>query len=108
MEISGMLGMTNFINDLPHGLDTIIHEHGGNLSGGQKQKISVARALYRNTEILILDEPTASLDEESENRIMQTIDWYNSKGNTVIIIAHHDSSLKICDNIVVLNNGRIL
>jgi ABC-type bacteriocin transporter len=108
MEISAKLGMTDFINDLPYKWDTIINEQGANLSGGQKQRISVARALYRNAGILILDEPTASLDEESENRIMQTIDWYNSKGNTVIIIAHHDTSLKICDNIVVLNNGRIV
>lgn len=108
MEIAERLGMMEFINNLPHGWDSIVSEQGANLSGGQKQRISVARSLYRNPGILILDEPTASLDAESENKIMQTIEWYASKGNTVIIIAHDDTSLKICDNIVVLENGRIV
>jgi ABC-type bacteriocin/lantibiotic exporter with double-glycine peptidase domain len=104
-DISSRLAITDFVLNMPDGWESQINH--GNLSGGQKQKISVARALYRNAPILILDEPTSSLDRESENAIMQTIEWYNSKGNTVIIIAHHESSLKICDNIVNLKNGQI-
>jgi ABC-type multidrug transport system fused ATPase/permease subunit len=88
-------------------LDRVISEQGNNLSGGQKQRIALARALYRNTPLLILDEATTALDYLSEQKIMQTIEWYKNNGNTVIIIAHGESTLKICDNIVVLENGVI-
>lgn len=107
LEISERLGITDFVNDLPAGFETILYEQGSNLSGGQRQRISIARALYRRSRILVLDEATSSIDLETENKIMQTIEWYNRKGNTVIIIAHTESALKICDKIVVLENGRI-
>ena len=85
----------------------MVLEQGNNLSGGQKQRIAIARAMYRNTPVLILDEATVSIDEASEQKIMQTIEWYKNKGNTVIIIAHSESTLKICDNIAVLDDGVI-
>jgi ABC-type multidrug transport system fused ATPase/permease subunit len=58
--------------------------------------------------VLILDEPSASVDHETENKIMQTIEWFRRGGNTVIIISHSEATLKICDNIVVLKNGTIV
>lgn len=106
-DICGRLGITRFTSFFPDGMNTIITEQGKNLSGGQKQRISIARAIFRNTPVLILDEATAAIDAESEEKIMQTIEWYRSNGNTVIIIAHNESTLKICDNIVVLEDGVI-
>lgn len=106
-DICERLGITRFTSCFPHGLNTIITEQGNNLSGGQKQRISIARALFRNTPVLLLDEATAATDAESEEKIMQTIEWYKNIGNTVIIVAHNDSTLKICDNIVVLEDGVI-
>jgi ABC-type bacteriocin/lantibiotic exporter with double-glycine peptidase domain len=107
-NITGRLGILNFFEDGSQGLETVIYEQGTNLSGGQRQLVSIARALYREAPVLILDEPSASLDAETENKIMQTIEWYNKQGNTVIIISHSDAALKICNNIVVLTNGKIV
>jgi ATP-binding cassette subfamily B protein len=107
-DICERLGIVELVNALPCGWDTIIHEQGVNLSGGQRQLISIARALYREPKVLILDEPSASVDHETENKIMQTIEWFRRGGNTVIIISHSEAALKICDNIVVLKNGTIV
>ena len=101
------LGITEFTSFFSDGLDTMVCEQGNNLSGGQKQRIAIARAIYRNTPVLILDEATAAIDHLSEEKIMQTIEWYKNSGNTVIIIAHSESTLKICDNIVILDDGVI-
>ena len=107
-SITSRLGVLDFFEDDSQGLETVIYEQGTNLSGGQRQLVSIARALYRDPPVLILDEPSASLDAETENKIMQTIEWYNKQGNTVIIISHSDAALKICNNIVVLTNGKIV
>ena len=107
-SITSRLGVLNFFENDSQGLETVIYEQGTNLSGGQRQLVSIARALYRDPPVLILDEPSASLDAETENKIMQTIEWYNKQGNTVIIISHSDAALKICNNIVVLKNGKIV
>ena len=106
-DISERLGITGFASFFPEGMDTLICEQGNNLSGGQKQRIAIARALFRNSPVLILDEATVSIDAMSEEKIMQTIEWYKNCGHTVIIIAHSESTLKICDNIVVLEDGVI-
>lgn len=101
-EVCERCGLSVFVDQLPTGLETIITDGGANFSGGQKQKIAIARALYRDAPILILDEPTSSLDRDAEDIIMQTIEWYKNKGRTVIIISHSDNALKICNNIVIL------
>jgi ATP-binding cassette subfamily B protein len=106
-DICERLGIFGFTSFFPGGMDTVISENGNDLSGGQKQRISIARALYRNSPVLILDEATSAIDTASEEKIMQTIEWYKNLGNTVIIIAHSDSTLKFCDNIVVLEDGVI-
>jgi ATP-binding cassette, subfamily C, bacteriocin exporter len=106
-DICDKLGITQFVSAFNCGLDMMIAEQGANLSGGQKQRIAIARAIYRNPSLLILDEATTAIDSLSEEKIMQTIEWYKNKGNTVIMIAHSESTLKICDNIVVLDDGVI-
>ena len=94
----------SFIDDLPFGLDSMLEEGGCNISGGQKQKLSIARALLRAPSILLLDEATSSLDAESEKQIMNLI--YHSNC-TVIMTAHRLSTVRICDQIVVMNHGTV-
>jgi ATP-binding cassette subfamily B protein len=85
-----------------------VSEQGVNLSGGQRQRLAIARALYRNPEILILDEATSSLDPVSEQKVQDTLNWFKAQGKTVIIIAHRLTTIKKCDNILVLNQGKLV
>ena len=95
-----------FVRDLPEQLDTFIGENGMRLSGGQRQRLGIARALYRDPEILIFDEATSSLDVETEKRITGEIMKLSGK-RTLIIVAHRISTIKDCDVIYYLKNGRI-
>lgn len=94
------------IEQLPLGSQTIVGERGIRLSGGERQRIAIARALYRDPEVLIFDEATSALDNETESRLMETIDTVR-KNRTVIMIAHRLTSLKGCDRIVVMENRKI-
>ncbi|MFQ5660475.1 MAG: lipid A export permease/ATP-binding protein MsbA [Gammaproteobacteria bacterium] len=96
-----------FINKLPAGLDTVIGEKGARLSLGQRQRLSLARALLKDAPILILDEATSSLDTESEYHIQKAIEEVR-KGRTCIIIAHRLSTIRNADKIFVLENGKII
>lgn len=73
VEVIKKLGLENFIDDLPQGLDTRIGEHGASLSGGERQRLSIARAVYRNPEIILFDEATSSLDTLAEKYVKQVI-----------------------------------
>ena len=108
LNISKQLGIDEFVEKMPATYNTILHENGVNLSGGQRQRIAIARALYRNPEILILDEVTASLDSVSEQKVQETLNWFKSLGKTVIIIAHRLSTIKNCDDILVLQEGKLI
>lgn len=108
LQLSKMLGIDEFVEQLPNTYNSIISEQGINLSGGQRQRIAIARALYRNPEILILDEATSSLDPASEQKVQNTLEWFKQQGKTIIIIAHRLTTIKNCDTIIVLNNGRLI
>jgi subfamily B ATP-binding cassette protein MsbA len=97
----------DFISDLPRGYDTRVGERGVMLSGGQKARISLARAFLRNAPILILDEATAALDAEAEKEVQKAVDALE-EGRTVICIAHRLSTLANMDEIAVLESGRIV
>jgi subfamily B ATP-binding cassette protein MsbA len=97
----------DFIQDLPRGYDTRVGERGVMLSGGQKARISLARAFLRNAPILILDEATAALDAETEKEVQKAVDALE-EGRTVICIAHRLSTLANMNEIVVLESGRII
>ncbi|WBB29051.1 ABC transporter ATP-binding protein [Parvimonas micra] len=106
-EVCNLLGIDEFISKLPDGIDTVIGETGYNISGGQKQLISFARALIKNPKLLILDEATSSIDTETE-KIIQNKMKDILKGKTSIIVAHRLSTIKHCDKIVLIENGNIL
>jgi subfamily B ATP-binding cassette protein MsbA len=93
-----------FISRMPHGYDSIVGERGDTLSGGQRQRIGIARAVIRNSPIMILDEPTAALDTESERLVIEGLQRL-MKGRTVIMIAHRLSTIRDADKIVVLKDG---
>jgi len=107
IQISMRIGMHSFINDLPQGYFTDIGENGLSLSGGQRQKIAFARVLYREPEIIIMDEATSSLDSESEEQIMKVIKDLKAEGRTIILIAHRLSTALHANRIVVLEKGKV-
>ncbi len=97
----------DFITALPNGYDTVIGEGGGTLSGGEKQRISIARAILKNAPIIILDEATASIDPENEHLIQQAISEL-TRGKTIITIAHRLATIQNADQILVLDDGQIV
>ena len=108
LEISEHLGITEFVEQMPNGFNTYVGENGSALSGGQKQRIAIARALYRDPQILILDEATSALDSISEQYVQRTIRALREQEKTVIIIAHRLSTIKNADKIVVLDHGKVV
>ncbi|WDF54875.1 peptidase domain-containing ABC transporter [Mucilaginibacter sp. KACC 22063] len=108
LMLSKYLGIDEFIEKMPNGFNSFVTEQGTNFSGGQKQRIAIARALYRNPEILILDEATSSLDPVSEQKVQATLTWFKQLGKTIIIIAHRLSTIKNCDEILVLSDGKLV
>ena len=100
--------LDDVIAKLPNGLNTNIGENGTKLSGGQRQRIAIARALYKDAQILIFDEATSALDNETEKEITDSIDALSSENKTMFIIAHRISTLKNCDKIVEMTNGKIM
>ncbi len=101
-----MSELDKFISDLPNGIDTIVGERGARISGGELQRIGIARALYKNPKILILDEATSSLDTVNEKKIMDTIETIK-EGKIVILISHRQSVFEYCTKIIGIESGTI-
>lgn len=97
--------LDEFIAQLPDGIYTEIGDRGVKLSGGQRQRIGIARALYRNPEVLVLDEATSALDNDTEKEVMEAIDSLHGT-RTLIVIAHRLSTIKSCDEIYEVGNGK--
>jgi len=93
--------------ELPHGYDTLVGERGVRLSGGQRQRLGIARALYRDPEILVFDEATSALDNVTERAIMESIEALSGK-KTIVMVAHRLSSVRNCDQIVVFDQGHVV
>lgn len=106
MKLCDKVLLKDYIISLPNGLDSIIGEGGCQLSGGQRQKLCIARALCRNVKVMIFDEATSSLDNNSQNEIMEIIKKL-SKELTIIIIAHRLSTITYADSIILLKNGKV-
>lgn len=100
------LAAIDFLEDLPEGIDTVIGERGVRLSGGQLQRVSIARALYHRPQLIIFDEATSALDGATELAIQKTIESLRAEA-TIIIIAHRLSTVKACDTLYWMENGRI-
>lgn len=98
-----------FVESTKEGLATVLGERGASLSGGQRQRIALARALLQGAPVIVLDEPTSSLDSESELAIQKSINHLRNKGNvTIVVIAHRLSTIRRSDKIVVLDHGRVV
>jgi len=90
----------------PNGYDTVVGERGLKLSGGEKQRVAIARAIMKDAPILLCDEPTSSLDSQTESEIMNNIKRLG-QDRTTIIVAHRLSTIQDCDEIIVLHNGKV-
>ena len=98
--------LESFIEKLPNGINTSVGERGVNLSGGQRQRIALARSLYQNRDIIVMDESTSSLDYEAEKRIINEVSQLKNK-TTIILISHNFNILSVCDKIMYVNNGTV-
>ncbi len=108
IHICKWIGILDFIENLPNGFNTYLGENGATLSGGQKQRIAIARALYKEPEVLVLDEATSSLDSSSENYVHRAIEGLRKADKTIILITHRLSTVLQADKIIVLNKGKVL
>lgn len=108
IDICQEVGVLSFIEKLPMGFNTNIGENGVQLSGGQRQRLAIARAIYRDPQILILDEATSALDSESEKQIKHIVTQLKEKGKTVLLIAHRLGTVMNADQIYVLKGGKLI
>ena len=112
-EAIRVAAMDEYVEGLPQGLDTVLSDRGGKLSTGQRQRLSIARAIVRNAPILILDEPTAALDAATEHEVMANLaDWAQEEksdvGRAIFLITHRISTIRRADNIIYLDEGRVI
>ncbi|MBQ2395149.1 MAG: ATP-binding cassette domain-containing protein, partial [Alistipes sp.] len=102
-----MADLREFIDSLPQGVETPVGECGNRLSGGQRQRIGIARALYKEAEVLFFDEATSSLDNDTELNINKAIEQLSKQNKelTIIVIAHRESSLDYCDRVITIETN---
>ncbi len=108
IDMARITGFHEFVQQLPLHYHTVVSEQGVNLSGGQKQKLAITRALYRDPSVLILDEATSNLDTVSETQVQVALNWFRQSGKTLIVIAHRLKTISRCDQILVLHNGALV
>jgi ATP-binding cassette subfamily B protein len=108
IRICQQLDMMRFIENLPNNFQTYLGENGASLSGGQKQRIAIARALYRDPDLIIMDEATSALDTTSEDYVLNTIRDLRNEGKTVIMITHRLASASHADHILLLEGGKLI
>ncbi|OJX87687.1 MAG: peptidase C39 [Paludibacter sp. 47-17] len=108
VSIVQQLGLMSFVEKLPNGFTTQIGENGTSLSGGEKQRLAIARAMYKNPEIFIFDEATSSLDSDSEQYVKSVIQTLKNQGKTILLIAHRLSTVIDADKIAILENGILI
>jgi ABC-type bacteriocin/lantibiotic exporter with double-glycine peptidase domain len=104
-DVLEVTGITNWTNQLPEGIQTIITENGKNISGGQRQRIALARALFKDAPLIILDEPFNELDEASEMNLLHYFKQLSADGKTILLVTHNTNSFIFCDNIIHLNEN---
>lgn len=107
LRAAELAGVMEFLKDSQHGLDTQVGERGDSLSGGQRQAVAIARALLYDPPVLILDEPTASMDPASENRLKRRLE-HLTKGRTTILITHKGAMLTLVDKLILIDRGKII
>jgi ATP-binding cassette subfamily B protein len=105
MEIAAEVGLTGFLNELPEGIFTHVGEQGFTLSGGERQRIALARALYREPEILILDEFTSALDADAEKDLIKLVLTLKQQGMTLVVISHKPQLARIADQVLLISEG---
>lgn len=103
-----LAGLNSLVNKLPDGLDTYISEDGTTLSGGEKQKIAFARAVYRDAPVFLMDEPSASMDSSSEKKLYASLEFLKQQKKSIIVVAHKLSMIYPADQILVLHEGKII
>ena len=96
----------DYIMELPEGYDTVIGEGGASLSGGERQRISIARAIMKDAPVIILDEATANVDPENEEKLIKAVEAFTSE-KTIVMIAHRLKTVRNADQILVIDKGRI-
>jgi len=99
--------LDKFISSLSKGIETIVGERGIRLSGGQRQRIGIARALYNNPEVLVMDEATSSLDNTTEDSLIKALEKLK-KDRTIVMIAHRLTTVQNCDKLYFLKDGNII
>ena len=107
IEVSKLSHCEEFINKMPDGFETVIGENGVRLSGGEKQRLSIARAMLKKSKIILLDEATSSLDAETEEKIQNAVN-HLTKGRTTLVIAHRLSTVINSNKIYVIEKGKVV
>jgi ABC-type multidrug transport system fused ATPase/permease subunit len=107
-DAASLAQLDRFIESLPNGYQTSVGERGARISGGQRQRLAIARAIYKDSPLLVLDEATSALDDETEAAVLSALNSLQDDGRTIVIIAHRSRLIERCDSVIRLENGRIV